>query len=82
VPKLSPGEASEFVALVDAMRTRGARRVRWGDFEVELSPLPAPSVSTPEPSRQDRERTARERDERDLFWSSSGTVPDPDEASS
>lgn len=74
MPKLE-GDLADFITLVDALRARGARRVRWDALEVELAPLPTPVVSTPEPSRQDRERTAREGDERDLFWSAGGPVP-------
>jgi hypothetical protein len=69
-------KARDFVALVDALRSRGAQRVRWGDFEAELGPVPAAAAALPaEPSRQERERAEREDAERDLYWSTGGPVP-------
>jgi hypothetical protein len=75
-----PADTAEFLELVDKLRTRGARRVRWGSFEVELGPEPiAPRAAAPAPTPKERERTESDRYERDLFWSAGGTVPDPDD---
>ena len=65
-----------FLLLVDRLRSKGARRVRWGAFEVELGPEPPKPVERPAESAKDRAARVAAEEEAALFWSSGGPLPD------
>jgi hypothetical protein len=62
---------TEIVELIDAMRLKGARRVRVGDVEVEWSAAPAAPREPAERRRPEEvARLAREHEDALLFAAS------------
>lgn len=79
VSSSAPTDTDAFLALVDALRSRGATRVRMGELEVELAPKPAaPAVREPERVETPAEKAKREAREYDaiLFASAGGPPPE------
>ena len=72
----------ETIVFVDAMRSRGATRVRVGEVEVVFEAAPAPARAAPAwPAHQsqivdtaDEEEIRRALRDRDELWSAPGSI--------